>query len=72
LHRIIEAGDDRVVNNQAQADLDTFLPNGELVCISGSYHEIIQEGRVIQAVFSDYAKVFLARVTHGIPPTACA
>jgi lysophospholipase len=69
---IVSAGDDRVVSNPAQADLNAFLPNGELVCISGSYHEILQEGPVIQAALWDYAKAFLARVTHGVPPAACA
>jgi lysophospholipase len=62
---IVSAGDDRVVNNQAQADFARHLPSAELVCIPGSYHEILQETPPIQAAFWIHAKDFLARTASG-------
>ena len=57
----VSAGDDRVVSNQAQADILPHLPNATLVSIPGAYHEILQETPAIQAAFWDQAKAFLAR-----------
>ncbi len=61
---MVSAGEDRVVNNQAQTGLVKNQPTGELVTIAGSYHEIVQETPTVQAAFWELAEEFLARAAR--------
>lgn len=48
---IVSAGDDKLVDNAAQAAAARHLPQGKLIAIPGAYHEILMETDEMRNIF---------------------
>jgi len=61
----VQAGHERLVDNQAMTELMERLPHGELVKIEEARHEILQERDSIRALFWNAFDAFVAESVTG-------